>query len=498
MRRIVHCCPVGSGTSVIMHRHWSSRFAYILLCLVGGLGGCAYWRTPSSSFAARNVERECLGNFERLDHALERSGLRDGEAATPAGFPYLRVNRFLASYRTAFTEAATRHAWLLALSELDHAARLAELANLSGVHREPLPSAAELDDCRRRLTEHIATDPQLFDRLIKAASVRDEYRDWQRVLGLYPLISEFARAGIRRLHQANPVGTTPPPPPAAALTIVYRWHSPRPAAVPKLRSVPRDELGRPRLSAREASRLLAYHAPEWHIATASDDDRLGSPVWRGGRVAIDTAEPAMYHYLSHAKFDGEVLLQLNYVVWFPARQAEGGFDLLAGPIDGLTWRVTLDRDGMPLIYDIMHNCGCYHQFYPTARLIQRPSDPTEEALWVPRTLVPQSLAITLAPRSHYITAISTASGQGLTVTNRDYEVLRSLPFGERRRGIFGNDGILWGSQRAERFILWPLGVPAPGAMRSRGHHATAFVGRRHFDDPNLFDRYFERRRASDL
>jgi hypothetical protein len=41
-------------------------------------------------------------------------------------------------------------------------------------------------------------------------------------------------------------------------------------------------------------------------------------------------------------------------------------------------------------------------------------------------------------------------------------------------------------------VLWPLGIPAPGAMRSRGHHATAFIGRRHFDDPDLIERYFVR------
>lgn len=35
-----------------------------------------------------------------------------------------------------------------------------------------------------------------------------------------------------------------------------------------------------------------------------------------------------------------------------------------------------------------------------------------------------------------------------------------------------------------------MGVPEPGAMRQWGRHATAFVGRRHFDDPWLLERYF--------
>jgi hypothetical protein len=35
-----------------------------------------------------------------------------------------------------------------------------------------------------------------------------------------------------------------------------------------------------------------------------------------------------------------------------------------------------------------------------------------------------------------------------------------------------------------------MGVREPGAMRQWGRHATAFVGRRHFDDHDLFARYF--------
>ncbi len=52
------------------------------------------------------------------------------------------------------------------------------------------------------------------------------------------------------------------------------------------------------------------------------------------------------------------------------------------------------------------------------------------------------------------------------------------------------DGIVPGSERGERWLFWPMGVPEPGAMRQWGRHATAFVGRRHFDDPWLFERYF--------
>jgi hypothetical protein len=53
-----------------------------------------------------------------------------------------------------------------------------------------------------------------------------------------------------------------------------------------------------------------------------------------------------------------------------------------------------------------------------------------------------------------------------------------------------------GTERGERYFLWPMGVESAGQMRQWGHHATAFVGRRHFDDPHLLDSYFTLRPAA--
>ena len=57
--------------------------------------------------------------------------------------------------------------------------------------------------------------------------------------------------------------------------------------------------------------------------------------------------------------------------------------------------------------------------------------------------------------------------------------------------MYGPDGIVDGTERLERFLLWPMGIASAGAMRQWGTHATAFVGRRHFDDPWLFEDAFE-------
>jgi hypothetical protein len=79
---------------------------------------------------------------------------------------------------------------------------------------------------------------------------------------------------------------------------------------------------------------------------------------------------------------------------------------------------------------------------------------------------------------------------------RDDNELRALPWPNEAapratRSAYGTDGLIAGSERLERLFFWPMGIASAGQMRQWGHHATAFVGRRHFDDPDLFDRYFE-------
>jgi hypothetical protein len=78
---------------------------------------------------------------------------------------------------------------------------------------------------------------------------------------------------------------------------------------------------------------------------------------------------------------------------------------------------------------------------------------------------------------------------------RDYDELRSLPRfpgeGAPRRSVFGPQGLIAGSERPERLLFWPMGIRSAGAMRQWGRQATAFIGRRHFDDADLLERRFE-------
>jgi hypothetical protein len=62
--------------------------------------------------------------------------------------------------------------------------------------------------------------------------------------------------------------------------------------------------------------------------------------------------------------------------------------------------------------------------------------------------------------------------------------------GPGRASAFGPDGLVRGTERPERHTFWPMGIASAGAMRQWGRHATAFVGRRHFDDADLLEKRF--------
>ncbi len=247
--------------------------------------------------------------------------------------------------------------------------------------------------------------------------------------------------------------------------------------------------------------LLAAHAPAFEVDEALPADRIGY-VRRAGEGApeVDTAQPLIYGRVAYTRFAGRVHLQLVYTAWFPARPKVSTFDMLGGDWDGVVWRVTLDADSRPLAYDTMHACGCYHMFFVTPRLDVRPRpDTLDEWALIPQRvdeLEPgRRVRLRIASRTHYVERVLADDAPA----DRSFGIvpdtqLRSLPFGDApRRSLYGPDGLVAGSERGERWLFWPMGIAEPGAMRQWGHHATAFVGRRHFDDADLLDRYFTRR-----
>jgi hypothetical protein len=110
------------------------------------------------------------------------------------------------------------------------------------------------------------------------------------------------------------------------------------------------------------------------------------------------------------------------------------------------------------------------------------------------------LVLRIAHHTHFIQRLyheSAPDGQSQAAQVKqpmmweDYNILRSLSYDGGYRSLFGSHGLIVGTERPERFLLWPMGVRSPGAMRQWGRHATAFNGRRHFDDAFLIESLFE-------
>lgn len=478
------------------------------------LAACAsvdpYAHAPIAGHLQRaDAVGECARLLQRIDVAVDGAGVRDALAPRVDGFPYLRIDRFTAALAANAAADAGERAWRGRMLALGRESRAVELANAGPALAESKDAAA-LDDCRARLAEA----DRAAAGLRGAANVADDYSTLARVLGLYALTKLAFAAGIEHWHDerrtlaALPLAGLP----RLGTAVTYRPRPPASLAEDGVtHTAAPDELGVPRLSAAQTEALLVKFAPLLQVDTADGNDRLGQLAWgdAGQRLVVDTTRPVAYVRVAHTRFAGRIVPQLVYTFWFPARPAQGSFDLLSGHLDGLVWRITLGPDLEPLVFDTIHPCGCFHLFYPTARVRARPGpvpgeSPGDESMFAPQAVdAPrpgERQVLHLAARTHYVRRVADApdaAGSGaVEYTLRDENELRTLPWPNEAaahgsRSAYGPDALVAGSDRTERFFFWPMGIASAGQMRQWGHHATAFVGRRHFDDPELFDRYFE-------
>ena len=432
------------------------------------------------------------------------------------GFSYLRSTRMLASFRDELSSARQVDAWLDHLSGEDRRARRSELEKLPEQARDQLLQKtrqvlgarvvagndlnAGLDACREVLLARDRDDEERLRSLRSVVTPDDEYSLLRRALGLYPVTALAIKSGIARWH-AEVRETFSTPTEQLAVSGELRRYAPAGAARSGQFPVyERDALGIPQPGAAQTQALFRRHAPVWVIDTAGAADLPGRPVWQRGvsAPAVDSSEPVVYRYTSMTRFRGRPRLQLNYLIWFDARPPAGPLDMLAGRLDGVIWRVTLDDAGQPLVYDSVHPCGCYHLLFPVgdvrlrdsaSQLPEPPLVPVALKLPAPGTRV----HLRLSAGAHYLQRVTyrRADPRLSKYQLAERDALYAIPTDkDGRRSLFQADGLVAGTQRPERWFLWPTGVRSPGAMRERGRRATAFVGRRHFDDPFLLDRIF--------
>jgi hypothetical protein len=352
--------------------------------------------------------------------------------------------------------------------------------------------------------------PERRTELLRRARVPDDYSMASRTLGLYPVTRLLFAKGVRRWEaETAAVLSAPSPIPEGATLIRYAPPLAPSASRAEVAGIVRrartDPLGRIRLSDAELGRIASAHAPTFEVVVRADYDRFGALRWlRDGKVPrVDAAHGVVYVSAAQTRYRrgtaDDMLLQLVYTLWFAERPPLEEADPYAGHLDGLVWRVTLAPDGEPLVYDSIHPCGCFHQFFPTPRAAARPApDSLEEWAFVPRTLPRveegERPRVRLASATHFIERIEIERSADTLVRYalEDYDELRSLQRMDGGfRSAFAPDGRVEGTERFERVLFWPMGIASAGAMRQWGRQPTAFVGRRHFDDADLLERRFD-------
>ena len=445
-----------------------------------------------------NLDKELQQCFDlslEFEQQVDTDGVNNAAVTAISSLPFLATNRFHSALASDAKTSRQVDAWVQMSVDLGVEFRRWENTNLA----TPWPDTqlAQLNSCSQMFASLDRYYPLRETLASEHLSPKDNYSSLPQWLGLYPLLRPIFKSRINKLHREEKRWFTETE--NFDTPLVYGLVDQTTAAPYGLeewfeQSYHTSELGLPKLDDSQLAMLFELHAPQFEINTQTDGDKLGMPAFADSDPAIDISKAVTYTLPSYTRFDGRNLLQLNYVVWFPQRGPVRPLDLFAGKIDSLIWRVTLDEKGKALLYDSVHSCGCYHKvFLANEKLKPRLRPLSEEPaniIAITQLDTRQGLRLVVTSNEHFVVGIEPRQPiADFNYTMADYSALYSLPRSTGRASWFGPTGIIKGSERLERFTLWPTGIESVGAMRQWGTHAIGFVDRQHFDDPSLFDNY---------
>lgn len=475
------------------------RATLSLLIIAGSLLITACETLPSKP------QTPCQGFVDSLQQAIEQHTYFDPSLVRIPDRPFLRSNRFLASFAGDPLNASAYQAWQNELRELGVTALITEAQRLpDDVQRALLSNskssnlADRIHDCsRQQMTAPRITPGQ--------TQVADSYSTTQRFFGIYPLLSRLAQSSIEEYRESMTTKVAQGPARNFANSTNYQpssnglKQSPPANTIASwlINSATQHPLGIPKLKPEQTQHLFRKFAPELVIEKKSQHDQIGALQFTqdSNQLTIVRDQPTLYTFTSYTRWNNQILLQLNYSFWFSQRPPQESWDIYAGNLDGIIWRVTLNDNGTPLLYDSIHQCGCYHKlFLPegTEHQLDFVEGDKPLAFSLPYQAANiDRLQLKIEASTHYLIAVTKTTGNTASNTYqlKDYSDQLALMASNQRESAFGASGIIEQSARLERWLLWPLGVPSAGAMRQSGLHAIAFVGKRHFDDAYLLDEF---------
>ena len=141
---VAHVCPFASF-----------RFIFILILWTLLHAGCAMWPEPTRSahVGGTGPLASCADFFASLDGHAATTDAVDSAYSRVKHHPYLRADRFIASFRDNVEEDHEFAAWVDHMQGLDQSARQFELANLSDTDIAAMGTVDDRDALYRRVVE---------------------------------------------------------------------------------------------------------------------------------------------------------------------------------------------------------------------------------------------------------------------------------------------------------------------------------------------------------
>lgn len=415
--------------------------------------------------------KACRASFAEIDARIDKAGVRDAGYHQVEGFPYLRSDRLMASFTKEISDPDTYSIWILQLRDNDSFSRDIELRNLGLPSQERAGLLSDLRLCSVWLSLNELENDATRERMIKAVPVPPS-----PIVAALPVSKRDAQIRADFAKDVTRISS----PGTLAL-----WQAQAPAAdeeaPPSFDRLSHDELGRSGMTTLWWNALAEAHAPRWLIETAGQQDRPGAPVWienkdGGTQLDINLDQPTVYYQASYVRFGGRSLIQFVYFIFFQSDAPK------VSPLDGMAWRVTLDPDGKPLVYDSVRMDGSDHLWFPAQSLSTRPVPRELNALALaPQTAPTEPWAVRLGSADHLarrLVPVVPAQGAAKTYALKPYEDLLTLDLPKGgTRSIFGPTGLL-------------AGASAPNAPHQFGVLPATPNGKFYFDDPYLIDTVF--------
>jgi hypothetical protein len=291
---------------------------------------------------------------------------------------------------------------------------------------------------------------------------------------------------------------------------------------------------RERLLSANPQELVAYYAPifvqqhrtgqqQLYPYPPEYDDIGTAQLRRDGDKfkALVTGEPTVYCIYQKLKIGTTDHVQLTYTAWYPAHPRMKLVDLEEADIDSCVLRVTLDTANVPLFYETIAACGCFHKVFVADR-IEKSAAATfgapekDKKFSVERTLGddidwevagiviepperPRRPVVFLKAGDHKVIGMGTAARLRLPPSNwqhpytlADYSDLYAVPVaGTTEKAPFfdlGKGGKVWGAERKERFIFGLAGVNDAGQPRANDQIKLHF-DQSTWSDVTVYQRY---------